>query len=220
MLALLETLGSGISTNLLSDSIVRKLEAFKDKEAVDSFIHNLSEWEIEFEKQNDGTIAASSEFYSYIKYHNVIENIVTYVLDPSNDASPEDVFLNDFQAKIVSGLEETTAKKLSWSDSKLIRDFLARLTTITKNFLFEKISLEDRGSFYLICQSNAKIGHLEQTIKEEIQIQDQKIQQIQQISEQLSIVIQKDETEDALKAKVISWNSRQKKTLAIGIHRI
>ena len=145
------------STNLLSDSLVRKLDAFKGKKAIESFVHNLSEWEIEFEKQNDGTIATSSEFYSYIKYNNVIGNIITYVLDPSNEDFPEDVFLNDFQAKIVRSLEESTAKKLSQSDSTLIRDFLVRLTATTKTFLFERISLEDRGLFYLICQSNAKI---------------------------------------------------------------
>lgn len=205
MLELMNSLGLGIATNLLSDSLVRKLEAFKDKKAVESFIQNLSDWEIEFEKQNDGTIATSGEFYSYIKYHNVVENIVTYFLEPSTEALPENIFLNDFHTKIVRSLEEATAKDLSWSDSNLIRNFLTHLIATTKTFLFERISLEECGLFYLICQSNAKIDHMEQTIKEKFQIQDQKIQHI---LERLS-AIQKVETEDIIKTKVISWNSRQ-----------
>lgn len=56
MLDTIGAFGSGIGTNLLSDSLSKKLEAFKDKKAIASFTQSLRDWEIEFEKQNDGTI--------------------------------------------------------------------------------------------------------------------------------------------------------------------
>ena len=90
MLDTIGAFGSGIGTNLLSDSLSKKLEAFKDKKAIASFTQSLRDWEIEFEKQNDGTIITNGAFYSHVKYHNVIENIVAYVLEPSMNAVTED----------------------------------------------------------------------------------------------------------------------------------
>ena len=210
MLDTIGAFGSGIGTNLLSDSLSKKLEAFKGKKAIASFTQSLRDWEIEFEKQNDGTIITNGAFYSHVKYHNVIENIVAYVLEPSMNAVTEDEFLNCLHEKMVNRIEETTEKKLSWNDSRLIRNFLTHLLTTTRAFLFQKISLEDRGLFYLVCQNNAKLEHLERIVKEKFQMQDQNVQQI---VEQLSMAIQKSETEERIKAKMASWNSRQIKNL-------
>ena len=51
MLDMIGSFGSGIGTNLLSDSLSKKLEAFKDKKAIASFIQSLRDWEIEFENR-------------------------------------------------------------------------------------------------------------------------------------------------------------------------
>ena len=134
MLDTIGAFGSGIGTNLLSDSLSKKLEAFKDKKAIASFTQSLRDWEIEFEKQNDGTIITNGAFYSHVKYHNVIENIVAYVLEPSMNAVTEDEFLNCLHEEMVSRIEETTEKKLSWNDSRLIRNFLTHLLTTTRSF--------------------------------------------------------------------------------------
>ena len=48
MLDTIGAFGSGIGTNLLSDSLSKKLEAFKDKKAIASFTQILRDWEIEF----------------------------------------------------------------------------------------------------------------------------------------------------------------------------
>lgn len=72
MLDTIGAFGSGIGTNLLSDSLSKKLEAFKDKKAIASFTQSLRDWEIEFEKQNDGTIITNGAFYSHVKY--VVKN--------------------------------------------------------------------------------------------------------------------------------------------------
>ena len=102
MLDTIGAFGSGIGTNLLSDSLSKKLEAFKDKKAIASFTQSLRDWEIEFEKQNDGTIITNGAFYSHVKYHNVIENIVAYVLEPSMNAVTEYEFLNCLHEKMVN----------------------------------------------------------------------------------------------------------------------
>lgn len=100
---------------------------------------------------------------------------MAYVLEPSMNAVTEDEFLNCLHEEMVSRIEETTEKKLSWNDSRLIRNFLTHLLTTTRSFLFQKISLEDRGLFYLICQNNAKLEHLERIVKEKFQMQDQNV---------------------------------------------
>ena len=46
MLDTIGAFGSGIGTNLLSDSLSKKLEAFKDKKAIASFTQSLRDWEI------------------------------------------------------------------------------------------------------------------------------------------------------------------------------
>ena len=73
------------------------------------------------------TIITNGAFYSHVKYHNVIENIVAYVLEPSMNAVTEDEFLNCLHEKMVNRIEETTEKKLSWNDSRLILNFLTHL---------------------------------------------------------------------------------------------
>lgn len=80
MLDTIGAFGSGIGTNLLSDSLSKKLEAFKDKKAIASFTQSLRDWEIEFEKQNDGTIITNGAFYSHVKYHKLCEK---RILTPS-----------------------------------------------------------------------------------------------------------------------------------------
>ena len=75
MLDTIGAFGSGIGTNLLSDSLSKKLEAFKDKKAIASFTQSLRDWEIEFEKQNDGTIITNGAFYSHVKYHTHLPSL-------------------------------------------------------------------------------------------------------------------------------------------------
>ena len=200
MLEAMGSFGSGILSNLLSDSLGKKFD----------FIQNLREWEIEFEKQNDGTVITNSEFFSYVKNFNAIENIVDYVLEPNGNSVTEDVFLNSLKEEMVRRIEEVTKKKLSLTDKDLIRDFLAYLFAATKNFLVEKVSLEDRGLLYMICQNNVKIEGLVRTISEKFQMQDD---YIQKIAEQLSRVTEKIEIKEHIKEKVSSWNSRQIKNL-------
>lgn len=134
MLDTIGAFGSGIGTNLLSDSLSKKLEAFKDKKAIASFTQSLRDWEIEFEKQNDGTIITNGAFYSHVKYHNVIENIVAYVLEPSMNAVTEDEFLNCLHEKMVNRIEETTEAVLRTGISTQKKSHL-HITADSQKFL-------------------------------------------------------------------------------------
>jgi len=59
---------------------MEKIRGFADKKS----INEIKDWEIDFEKSHDGTIATHGDFYSYITDHKVIENIVChgYLLKP------------------------------------------------------------------------------------------------------------------------------------------
>lgn len=136
MLDTIGAFGSGIGTNLLSDSLSKKLEAFKDKKAIASFAQSLRDWEIEFEKQNDGTIITNGAFYSHVKYHNVIENIVAYVLEPSMNAVTEDEFLNCLHGKNGKQDRRNDRKEIILERLKTYSEFPYALTYNNKSLSF------------------------------------------------------------------------------------
>ena len=106
MFSVIGALGSGIGTNLLSDALVKKLTAFKDQKVVQHFYETLHEWEIHFEQENDGTIVTSGDFYAYTKHYCVVENIVSYALDPSGTSISEKDFLEKIKSEMTVYLEE------------------------------------------------------------------------------------------------------------------
>lgn len=62
MLDTIGAFGSGIGTNLLSDSLSKKLEAFKDKKAIASFTQSLRDWEVEFENRMTALSSQTAHF--------------------------------------------------------------------------------------------------------------------------------------------------------------
>ena len=208
MLQKIGTVGNSVGISILSDSLKKKLEAIKDKIDVAAFTQYLSDFEIEFEKRYDGTIITEQPFYYYVKYHQVIEGMVAFVNESERNTMTEDEYIDQLHERILSSLKKSN--NLSFNDSKLIREFLSQLLTKTKEFLFQRITLSDRGIFYMVCQNNARLESLERSVKERFQIQDQMIQYIYDV---LSRVYQENETKECVKSRISSWNSRQIKNL-------
>lgn len=203
-------LGSGIGTNLLSDTLVKKLASFKDQEAIHHFIETMHEWEIRFEQENDGTIITSGAFYAYTQHYHVVENILSCVLNPFDTSISEKDLLKKIESEMAIYLEEKTAHTLSWSDKEQIKAFLTSLLSSAKNFLFNQISSQDRGLLYVLCQNNIGIDQIRQILVQQFQVQEQRIALIQ---DQLSFLMEAYETEDDTTEKLNSWNSREIKNL-------
>lgn len=203
-------LGSGIGTNLLSDALVKKLEALKDQKAIQHFSETLHEWKMRFEQENDGTIVTSGAFYTYTQHYRVVENILSYMLNPFGISISERDFLEKIKSEMVRYLEEKTTHALSWSDKKQITAFLTGLLSMIKEFLFGQISLQDRGMLYALCQNNLELEQIKQILSERFQVQEQYVAVIQ---DQLTALMKTCETEDDIIEKLNSWNSREIKNL-------
>lgn len=210
MFSTISALASGIGTNLLSDVLVKKLDAFKDQNAIRHFIETMHKWEIRFEQENDGTIVTNGAFYAYTQHYHVVENILSYVLNPSGTSISEKDFLKKIESEMAEYLEEKTAHALSWSEKEQITAFLSGLLSMIKKFLFNQMSLQDRGMLYALCQNSLELRQIKHILIESFQIQEQYVTAIQ---DQLSSLLKADETEDDTTEKLNSWNSREIKNL-------
>ena len=63
MMSELLSVGTGVGTNYISSELLKKLDAFKENKAIASFKSCIYEWELDFEKTHDGTIATRSCFF-------------------------------------------------------------------------------------------------------------------------------------------------------------
>ncbi len=210
MFDVIASLSGSIGTNLLSDALIKKLAAFKDKDAIRRFTEALHEWETQFERENDDTIVASGAFYTYIRNYRVAESVFTYVLDSFDSTVSEEDFLENIRSQMVAYLEEKAAHALSWNDREQITTFLTGLLSMVKEFVFGQTSLQDRGLLYALCQNNIEIEQIKQILVDRFQIQEQSIALIQ---EQLSSLKKAHEAEDDITEKLNSWNFREIKNL-------
>lgn len=231
------SVGLGVLTDaFVTDNLINKLSAFSDKKAIENFLQAISAWEIEFEQQNDGTVATSGAFYGCIKYNNVIENVISFVINPSLEAEEENTFLEKMHAKIVSGIEAQIGCKLSHEDTTVIHSFLDGIVNASKDFLYSRISLSDRGLLYIIIQANAQIRNLNASIQNTatsadienvlhncdqlkeitqtlIQSHELTRQRIEDIVPQLVVAKKAEETTASIREKLQNWNNRQIKNL-------
>ena len=233
----LASAGLGLLTDVLfTENIVNKLAVFNDKRSVKHFVDTIRAWEIEFEQKHDGTIATSGAFFAFIKNNNVIEKIISFVIVPSFDANSEKDFLDKLYNQMVADIEQENGKKLSFEDHDVIRTFLNGILGASKTFIYEKISLSDRGLLYITIQINAQIRDIKATIQgnlsvDEVEpilqnsttIQDIKreiiqshqltIEKIEELQRQILAATKENETANSIKQKLISWNNRQVKNL-------
>lgn len=237
MMKELASAGLGLLTDVFfTENIVNKLSAFNDKKSVEQFVNTIKEWEIEFEQQHDGTIATSSAFFAFIKYNNVIERIISFVISPSFDANSEKDFLDKLYNQMVVDIEQKKGHKLSFEDHDVINSFLNGVLSASKAFIYERISLNDRGLLYIAIQVNAQIRELKATMQGNLSVDEVEtvlqnspaikdikceiiknhqltIEKIEELQRQILTATKENETANSIKEKLITWNNRQIKNL-------
>lgn len=169
---------SGVTVNYISDELLQRLGAYTDKKAIREFLETLNSWALDFETGQDGTIAASGTFYSYVKYHHIVEQIISYVLVPDTSRLPEQLFLEQLEQAMSRELEQRLERGLSPEDSQVIRDFLGSLLRQTKNFALWQTVPEDKALLYYLCQNNAELSQIKRTMEEQFQCTKEMIQKI------------------------------------------
>lgn len=164
---------------------------------------------MQFEQASDGTVVTSGAFCDYVKYFKVIERILTYVLDSPNSPVPQGDFLEELQGQMTEYLEEKNGKKLSHDDKERISEYFNNLFAAIKAFLFNQLSLQDRGLLYALSQNHAELVQIKSFL-ERFHMQEQSLAALQ---EQLQRFTEPRRTEDHLLEKLDAWNSREIKAL-------
>lgn len=171
-------LGSGVAVNYISDELIQRLNAYKDKKAIQEFLKALDSWALDFETDRDGTIAASGAFHSHVKHYHIVEQVVSYVLVPGTSGLPEQLFLERLEQTMSRELEQRLGRRLSPEGSQVIRDFLGSLLRQTKSFALQQTAPEDKALLYYLCQNNAELSQIKQTMEEHFQCTQEMIQKI------------------------------------------
>lgn len=177
--------GSGMIANLLSEPLKDALSKIVDRNAVWKFLKRLNQFEIDFEKTHDGSIATSGRFVSCLQSRHVIESIVGYVLYPNMGNTTEENFLKSVEDEISTALKHNAGIVLDRKDLQVVREFLREILNAAKAFSTGQISPEERKLFYILYQNNAEIKDVKKTVTEGEKKLHQKLDRIiQRLPEQ------------------------------------
>lgn len=196
----------GIGANIASESLVKLLEGFNDKKAINDFLTQVSSLITEFEHRYDGTITTSSAFISSLQKNNVIDSVIAHVIKPFDINQPEQPFLANMQEKMIGSIQSATGHSLSVCDRQIVHDFLFSVFDAAKSFLLKITFPEDKALLYAISQAYAKVDESSKTIAERFKLTETAIASIQKQLEALMETA--NETED-IPSLIRSWNDRQ-----------
>lgn len=112
----------------------------------------LSEWVAEFERKNDGTIVTQSIFIKYIENFKIIQRMLDYVLDASEEEEGEKLFLKKIQDNFKQFVIDEN-KKMTVADSSILKEFLCAVFEKIKAFIFRKVDVSDKAVLYCLVQT-------------------------------------------------------------------
>lgn len=158
----------GIGTNYLSNELLANLAAVQNRKAVQALTDSLYRWELNFEKEYDGTIASCGEFFGYVKNYRIIERVISYVLDPDAAGPGQEDFLAGLGRGMAETLGEKYQRELAADETEVISRFLRGLLESVTRFAAGDVPPEDRFLLYSLFQVQAKLSRFEKDAMEQI----------------------------------------------------
>lgn len=163
-----------IITSILTNKLYDKIKDWIDEKSLRDLINNLKEKTIEFEHRHDGTILTTGVFATYIENYNVIQRVVEFILNPNLSNSSMCQFIDNLTYSIIEYCEES-GSKISYTDKKLIKEFIEMIYSIIEDFARDKINSEDRYLIYTVIQTKSSVELLLQKIQDSSSSQLEKI---------------------------------------------
>lgn len=154
LVALLEEVFFGI--------VDKKLMSFKQDKAYKDFLQQLKNWCTEYITKNEHTIIADSAFYDYIKYHNLIQNIMCFI--QQFPKQKEDEFIKACKDKAIAYLSEN--KTLDYDDIRAINEFIDGIFDRTYDYYKSLLSDDDIFTNYNVLQVRASAENISEDVKE------------------------------------------------------
>ena len=140
----------------------KKLMSFKEDKTYRDFLQQLKVWANEYIFRNEHTVIAGSDFYNYIKYHGLIQNIISFIRQPQKQK--EDEFIESLKSKVITYLGEK--KPLTYNDTSAINEFIDGIFKKTYDYYQSLIS--DNVAFinYKVSQVEATVENISEDVKE------------------------------------------------------
>lgn len=139
----------------------KKLMSFKQDKAYKDFLQQLKDWGNEYVLRNEHTIIAGSDFFNYIKYHNLIQNIIFFIRQPQKQK--EDEFIELLKSKATAYLSEK--KTLNYDDTRAINEFIDGIFKRTYDYYKSLISDDDAFINYTVLQVRATVESISEDVK-------------------------------------------------------
>ena len=86
---------SSIVINIISSFLYDGMNGWKEKKQIQNFKDEMTQWVLDFEQKNDGTIITKGVFIGYIENYKVIQKIMQYVLSASDKEESEETFIRN-----------------------------------------------------------------------------------------------------------------------------
>ena len=147
---------SSILINIFSSYFYDKLDSWSDKKDTQNFLAELSEWIKDFEQKNDGTIITKSIFISYIENFGVLQSMLKYVLDASENKVGESAFLKNLQ-KNFALYAAGESVHITPFDESVLKEFFSTVFNKMKSYIYGKADNSARAVLYCLVQTRLDI---------------------------------------------------------------
>lgn len=161
-----------ILTSVFSERFAKKIE---EKE-LRAHLKKISDWYDGFSKTHESTAIDSQAFIDYINHYNIIEHIIDYITDPSQET--EEVFLKriiDDAIEKVSLDYNNIGKRITFNDKTAIKECLIIIFNSIIEYYRKKIDPDSVFVSYGLVQLQHSIKALEEGVNTYIQADTRKV---------------------------------------------
>jgi len=129
----INVLGSKVYSDL--DKFFRNRNAELEKA---NFLKSISDFELEFCKNNDYTIIANEIFSNRLRLKNTIENLYKYYFRISDEVLTESDFIKNQTKSLIISIESGMKQSLSIPNRIIVEEFISKVSYQIRVYLFDK----------------------------------------------------------------------------------
>lgn len=141
--------------------IKKGVATVKEQKEYNDFLNDVESWCNDFINKNETTVVATSAFFDYIKYYNLIDNLIEFIQQPRSQS--EESFLTEQNEKAKEYLKDR--RSLSPDDIRSVKEFIQGVFEKTRKYYEEKIAIDNTAVYYMVLQNNSLLKELSESLQ-------------------------------------------------------
>ena len=133
----------------------------KEQKEYNDFLNDVKSWCNDFINKNETTVVATSEFFDYVKYYNLMGNLIEFIQRPRSQS--EESFLTEQNEKAKVYLKDK--RSLSPEDIRSVKEFIQGIFEKARKYYEEKIAIDNTAVYYMLLQNNSLLKELSENIQ-------------------------------------------------------